>query len=91
MAITVNTNIPSLTAQKSMNNATTRMNTAMERMTTGLKINSSKDDAAGMAVANKMNYKIGSLDVAQDNAQMGVSMLDTAEGVLGVINDIFNC
>ena len=87
MAITVNTNIPSLTAQKSMNNATTRMNTAMERMTTGLKINSSKDDAAGMAVANKMNYKIGSLDVAQDNAQMGVSMLDTAEGVLGVIND----
>ena len=87
MAITVNTNIPSLTAQKSMNNATTRMNTAMERMTTGLKINSSKDDAAGMAVANKMNYKIGSLGVAQDNAQMGVSMLDTAEGVLGVIND----
>ena len=70
-----------------MNNATTRMNTAMERMTTGLKINSSKDDAAGMAVANKMNYKIGSLGVAQDNAQMGVSMLDTAEGVLGVIND----
>ena len=87
MAITVNTNIPSLTAQKSLNSSTTKMNTAMERMSTGLRINSSKDDAAGMAVANKMNYKIGSLDVAQDNAQMGVSMLDTAEGVLGVIND----
>ena len=87
MAITVNTNIPSLTAQKSMNNATTRMNTAMERMTTGLKINSSKDDAAGMAVANKLDYKISSLNVAQNNGQMGTSMLDTAEGVLNVIND----
>ena len=87
MAITVNTNIPSLTAQKSLNNATSKMNTAMERMTTGLKINSSKDDAAGMAVANKLDYKISSLDVAQSNGQMGASMLDTAEGVLNVIND----
>ena len=87
MAITVNTNIPSLTAQKSLNNATSKMNTAMERMTTGLKINSSKDDAAGMAVANKLDYKISSLNVAQSNGQMGTSMLDTAEGVLNVIND----
>lgn len=87
MAITVNTNIPSLTAQKSLNTATSRMNTAMQRMSTGLRINSSKDDAAGMAVANKLDYKIGSLSVAQDNGQMGASMLDTAEGVLTVIND----
>ncbi len=87
MAITVNTNIPSLTAQKSLNSATSRMNTAMERMSTGLRINSSKDDAAGMAVANKLDYKIGSLSVAQSNGQMGASMLDTAEGVLTVIND----
>ena len=87
MAITVNTNIPSLTAQKSLNTATTKMNTAMERMSTGLKINSSKDDAAGMAVANKLDYKIGSLSVAQDNGQMGSSMLETTEGVLSVIND----
>ncbi len=87
MAITVNTNIPSLTAQKSLNNATNRMNTAMERMSTGLKINSSKDDAAGMAVSTKLDYKVSSLSVAQDNGQMGASMLDTAEGVLGVISD----
>lgn len=87
MAITVNTNIPSLTAQKSLNNATTRMNTAMERMSTGLRINSSKDDAAGMAVASKLDYKVSSLSVAQDNGQMGASMLDTAEGVLGVMKD----
>ena len=87
MAITVNTNIPSLTAQASLNKATNAMNTAMQRMSTGLKINSSKDDAAGMAVANKLDYKVSSLKVAQDNAQMGTSMLDTMEGVMGVIND----
>ena len=87
MSITVNTNIPSLTAQASLNKATNAMNTAMQRMSTGLKINSSKDDAAGMAVANKLDYKVSSLKVAQDNAQMGASMLDTMEGVMGVIND----
>ena len=87
MTITVNTNIPSLTAQKSLNTATSKMNTAMERMSTGLRINSSKDDAAGMAVSTKLNYKVSSLNVAQDNGQMGASMLETSEGVLGVISD----
>ncbi len=87
MAITVNTNVPSLTAQHSLNKATNKMNTAMERMSTGSRINSSKDDAAGMAVSNKLDYKTSSLGVAQDNAQMGASMLDTMEGVMGVIND----
>ena len=87
MAITVNTNIPSLTAQKSLNKSTNAMNTAMERMSTGYKINSSKDDAAGMAVATNLAYKASSFKVAQDNAQMGQSMLDTTEGVLDVIKD----
>ena len=87
MAITVNTNMAALTAQSSLNKSTTKMNTAMERMTTGYRINSSKDDAAGMAVANKLNYKVSSLKVAQDNGQMGASLLDTAEGVLGVMKD----
>ena len=87
MAITVNTNIPSLTAQKSLNKATNAMNTAMERMSTGYKINSSKDDAAGLAVATNLAYKASSFKVAQDNAQMGQSMLDTTEGVLDVIKD----
>ena len=87
MAITINTNIPSLVAQKALNNATTKMNTAMERMSTGYKINSSKDDAAGMAVSRKLDYKISSLGVAQSNAQMGASMLDTMEGIMGVVND----
>ena len=87
MAITVNTNVPSLTAQTALNKATDKMNTAMERMSTGLRINSSKDDAAGLAVANKLDYKVSSLKVAQDNAQMGASMLDTMEGVMTTIND----
>ena len=87
MAITVNTNVASLVAQSSLNSATTGMNTAMQRMSTGLKINSSKDDAAGLAVSNKLDYKVSSLAVAQDNAQMGSSLLDTMEGVMDVIND----
>ena len=87
MAITVNTNIPSLTAQASLSTATSKMNTAMQRMSTGLKINSSKDDAAGLAVSNKLDYQVSSLSVAQSNAQMGASMLDTMEGVMNVIND----
>ncbi len=85
MAITINTNVASLVAQKSLNNATSKMNTAMERLSTGLRINSSKDDAAGSAVSTKLEYKISSLDVAQDNAQMGSSLLDTEEGTLDVI------
>ena len=85
MAITVNTNVASLTAQSSLNKSTTKMNTAMERMTTGYKINTSSDDAAGLAVATKLNYKISSLAVAQDNGQMGASMLETTEGVLDVM------
>ena len=87
MAITVNTNIPSLTAQKALNNATSKMNTAMQRMSTGLKINSSKDDAAGLAVSTNLDYKVSSLKVAQNNAQMGASMLDTTEGVMTTISD----
>ncbi len=85
MAITINTNVASLTAQKSLNNATTKMNTAMERLSTGLRINSSKDDAAGSAVSTKLDYKVSSLAVAGDNAQMGSSLLDTEEGTLDVI------
>ena len=85
MAITVNTNVASLTAQKSLNTATTKMNTAMERLSTGVRINSSKDDAAGSAVSTKLEYKVSSLAVAGDNAQMGSSLLDTEEGTLDVI------
>ena len=85
MAITINTNMSSLIAQKSLNSATGSMNTAMQRLSTGLRINSSKDDAAGSAVTTKLEYKISSLAVAEDNAQMGSSLLETAEGTLDVV------
>ena len=87
MAITVNTNMAALTAQSALNKSTNKMNTAMERMTTGYKINSSKDDAAGLAVSSNLEYKISSLKVAQNNAQMGASLLETTEGVMSTISD----
>lgn len=88
MSITVNTNTSSLIAQRSLNKATNKMNQALQRLSTGLKINSAKDDAAGSAISTKLEYKISSYDVAKDNAQMGQSMLDTANSTLGNINSM---
>lgn len=88
MSITVNTNMSSLISQKSLLNATNSMNTALQRMSTGYRINSSKDDAAGMAISNKFEYKISSYKVANSNAQMGQSMLETANGSLSNINSM---
>ena len=86
-SITINTNLASLTAQRSLSRATTGMNTAMERLTTGYRINSGKDDAAGSAVSTLMEAQISGYDVAESNAAMGLSLLDTAEGVLDIVGD----
>ena len=88
MPITVNTNMSSIIAQNSLNKATNKMNTALQRLSTGLRINSAKDDAAGSAISTKLEYKVSSYDVAKDNAQMGQSMLDTANGTLSSINSM---
>lgn len=85
-SLTINTNIASLTAQRNLSQATGGMNTAMERLTTGFKINSGKDDAAGSAVSTLMEAQISGYDVAESNASMGLSLLDTAEGVLDIVN-----
>ena len=79
MALTINTNISSLIAQRSLNNATNAMNTSIERMSTGYKINHAKDNAAGYSIANSWETKLGSLDVAYDNAATGLDLLTTAE------------
>ena len=79
MALTINTNISSLIAQRSLNDATNGMNTSLERMSTGYKINHSKDNAAGYSIANKWQTQIGSLEVAADNAATGMDLLTTAE------------
>jgi flagellin len=84
-AITINTNLASLTAQRNLTAATTGMNRAMERLTTGFRINSGKDDAAGSAVSNLMEAQISAYDVAESNTTMGLSLLDTAEGILGIV------
>lgn len=86
-SITINTNLASLTAQRNLSAATTGMNTAMERLTTGFRINSGKDDAAGSAVSCLMEAQISGYDVAESNATMGLSLLDTAEGVLGIVDE----
>ena len=87
MALTVNTNISSLIAQRSLNNATNSMNLSLERMSTGYKINHSKDSAAGYAIAEQWETQLRSLDVASDNAAMGLDMLTTAEGTYGLLVD----
>lgn len=85
MTLTVNTNLSSLIAQRSLNNATNLMNTSIERMSTGYKINHSKDNAAGYSIANQWETQIGSLDVAADNAATGMDLLTTAEETYGLL------
>ena len=78
MALTINTNTASLLVQKNMNNATNSLNQAIERMTTGYKINQAKDDAAGYFVSKNMQVQLSSISVAQDNCSIGSSLLSTA-------------
>ncbi len=87
MVLTINTNMGSLQAQHALSKSTNSLNKSIERMTTGYKINSAKDDAAGLAVATKMETKLGSVSVAESNVQLGSSLLNTIEGNYGVIQD----
>ncbi len=87
MALTINTNISSIIAQRSLNNATTNLNTSLERMSTGYKINHAKDNAAGYSIANMWETQLGSLDVAADNAATGSDLLTTAEQSYGLLSD----
>ena len=87
MAIIVNTNMSALKTQANLNNATNSLNTALNRMSTGLKINSAADDAAGMFVASNLNTQIRGSKVAQSNVATGINVLQTAEGDFGVIED----
>ena len=79
MAIIVNTNITALKTQKNLNNATNSMNQALERMSTGYKINSAKDDAAGLYVATGLDVQIRGSKAAQSNAATGINVLQTVE------------
>ena len=87
MALTINTNISSIIAQRSLNNATTSLNTSIERMSTGYKINHAKDNAAGYSIASQWETQLGSLDVAADNAATGSDLLTSAEQSYGLLSD----
>lgn len=84
----INTNISALAAQGSLSNVTKKQQTAMERLSTGLRINSAADDAAGLAITNRMTSQIRGYAVAIRNANDGISMAQTAEGALGNIGDM---
>jgi flagellin len=89
MPQTINTNLVSLNAQRNMNTSQMQQATAMQRLSSGLRVNSAKDDAAGLAIADRMNTQVRGMNVAIRNANDGISMNQTAEGALGTVGGIF--
>lgn len=87
MAQVINTNVASLTAQRNLNRSQNTLNTSLQRLSSGLRINSAKDDAAGMAISTRMTSQINGLNQATRNASDGISLAQTAEGALGTIAD----
>ncbi|MGR6862153.1 flagellin [Aliivibrio salmonicida] len=88
MAVNVNTNVSAMTAQRYLNNATNDLNNSMERLSSGTKINSAKDDAAGLQISNRLTAQTRGLDVAMRNANDGISIAQTAEGAMGESTNI---
>jgi flagellin len=82
MALTVNTNISSLNAQRNLDRSSQGLATSMERLASGMRINSAKDDAAGLQISNRLTSQINGLAVAQRNANDGISVAQTAEGAM---------
>ena len=88
MSMTINTNIASLNAQRNTANNTLSLSTTMQRLSSGLRINSAKDDAAGLAIADRMNTQVRGMNVAVRNAGDAISMAQVAEGGLSTMNDL---
>jgi flagellin len=86
-SMVINTNIASLNSQKFLSRTTDSLQTSMERLSSGLRVNSSKDDAAGLAIADRMNSQIRGMTVAMRNANDGISMSQTAEAGMGTITE----
>ena len=87
MASTINTNMSSLTAQRALGSTQGSLSTSMQRLSTGLRINSAKDDSAGLAIAERMTSQVRGMAVASRNANDAISMAQTAEGALGKIGE----
>ena len=87
MALTVNTNVASLNAQRNLSNSQSSLNVSLQRLSSGLRVNSAKDDAAGLAIAERMNAQVRGLSVGIRNAGDGISLAQTAEGALGSVTE----
>lgn len=87
MALTINTNVASLNAQRNVTSTQNSLSTSLQRLSSGLRINSAKDDAAGLSISERMNSQIKGLSVASRNANDGISLAQTAEGALQTIGD----
>src|SRR5476651_2377072 len=89
MPLTINTNIASLNAQRNLNASQGSLSTSMQRLSSGLRVNSAKDDAAGLAIAERMNSQVRGMNVAVRNANDGISLAQTADGALAqVVNSL---
>ncbi|WP_322403714.1 flagellin [Massilia luteola] len=88
MSSVINTNVASLNAQRNLSASQNSLNTSIQRLSSGLRINSAKDDAAGLAISDRMNSQIKGMDQAVRNANDGVSMAQTAEGALSSSGDM---
>ncbi|MDH1702651.1 flagellin, partial [Comamonas terrigena] len=88
MAMTINTNIVSINAQRNLGLSGSSLGTAMQRLSSGLRVNSAKDDAAGLAISQRMSTQVRGLTVAARNANDGISLAQTAEGALGKVGDM---
>ena len=87
MPQTINTNLNSLNAQRSLNSSQMSLATSMQRLSSGLRVNSAKDDAAGLAIAERMTTQVRGMNAAVRNANDGISLAQTAEGSLGKVAD----
>ncbi|WP_438472014.1 lateral flagellin LafA [Vibrio alginolyticus] len=88
MALSMHTNYASLVTQNTMNTTSGLLNTAMERLSTGYRVNSAADDAAGLQIANRLEAQTRGMSVAMRNAQDGISMMQTAEGAMDEMTNI---
>jgi flagellin len=88
MPQTINTNLVSLNAQRNLSMSQSSLATSMQRLSSGLRVNSAKDDAAGLAIAERMNTQVRGMNVAVRNANDGISLAQTAEGALGKLSDM---
>jgi len=87
MALVINTNLGSINGQRNLNTSGSALSTAMNRLSSGVRVNNAKDDAAGLAIADRMTSQVRGMTVAVRNANDGISLTQSAEGALGSLTD----